>query len=294
MGESARNILITGATGNVGVETLSGFNEIGINHNVFAGVRNIKRAQASLKKHAWLHFREMDLESPACFDDALMNIDIVFLLRPPQLADVPKYFKPFTDAMKRAGVSKVVFLSVQGAEEQSFIPHHKLEKLIVDEGFEFVFLRPAYFMQNLTTTLAHEIKNRQCIFVPSGNLKFNWIDAEDIGLAAANVLSDFDAHANNAYELTGSEFTGFTEVAVKLSAHLGRTISYVSPNLIQFFIAKRKLNIPVRMIFIMIMLHFLPRFGENAPRLTDCVKTLTGKEPNTLAEFIKREGQLLG
>lgn len=105
----------------------------------------------------------------------MQNIDIVFLLRPPQLADVPKYFAPFIRKMKEKDISKIVLLSVQGAENQKIIPHHKIEKLILEEGLEFVFLRPGYFMQNLTTTLLYEIKSENKIYIPSGSLKFNWM-----------------------------------------------------------------------------------------------------------------------
>lgn len=31
----------------------------------------------------------------------------------------------------------------------SLIPHHKIEKRILQHGLRYIFIRPAYFMQNL-------------------------------------------------------------------------------------------------------------------------------------------------
>jgi uncharacterized protein YbjT (DUF2867 family) len=285
----SKNILITGASGNIGTEIIRGLKEINSPHKIFTGDFNIEKSKEILGGHENLQVRHLDFTNPSTFDKALENIDIVFLLRPPHLADVPKYFAPFTAKMKETGISKIVFLSVQGADNQKFIPHYKIEKLIVDAGFEYVFLRPGYFMQNLATTLLHEIKTGNKIFVPSGKLKFNWVDVRDVGLVGAHVLNNFEKFKNSAFEITGSEFMGFKEVADILSKVLGKTIGYESPNLIKFFQSKRKLGVSRPMIFVMIMLHYLPRLGKNLPRLANTVQEITGKQPGTIQEFIERE-----
>jgi len=269
-----KNILVTGASGNIGYETIRGLWEIKTPHNIFAADYKPENAQKVLAHFGGLQYRKLDFAHAGDFDKALEGIDIVFLLRPPQLADIPRYFAPFVEAMKRHKISKVVFLSVQGVESQSLIPHHKLEKLLVEQQMEYVFLRPSYFMQNLTTTLLHEIKTMNKIFIPSGPLKFNWVDARDIGLVAAHVLTDFDRFSMKPLEVTGSEFIGFKEVAQLLSQKLNREIRYESPNLMQFFRAKRKMGVSKAMIFVMIMLHYLPRFGKNLPRLTHVVEDM--------------------
>jgi uncharacterized protein YbjT (DUF2867 family) len=284
-----KNILITGASGNIGVEIIRGLKEIESPHHIIAAGHSLEKTKKALASFHGLEFRKLNFADSTTYENALQNVDIVFLLRPPQLADVPKYFAPFITAMKEKGISKIVFLSVQGAENQKFIPHHKIEKLILNERLEHVFLRPGYFMQNLTTTLLHEIKSENKIFVPSGNLKFNWIDVSDIGLVGAHILNDFEKFKNQAFEITGSEFTGFAGVAKILSETLGKTIRYQSPTLLKFFNAKRKLGISTPMIFVMIMLHYFPRFGKNNPQLTIVVKSITGKDPVTLREFEERE-----
>lgn len=284
-----KNILITGASGNIGYEIIRGLHAIGSPHRIIAADYNISRAREVLSGFLSLEYRRLDFADPATFTDALKDIHMVFLLRPPQLADVPKYFEPFVDAMLEKDIRQIVFLSVQGVENQKGIPHHKIEKLILDKGLDHVFLRPSYFMQNLTTTLVHEIRTRDTIFIPSGRLKFTWVDARDIGLVGAHVLTDFEKHRNQCFEITGSEQKNFEEVAALLSRATGRKISYESPNLMKFFRAKRKLGIQKMMIFVMIMLHYLPRFSKKKSELTDTVQEITGRAPGSLAEFMERE-----
>ncbi len=186
-----------------------------------------------------------------------------------------------------------MFLSVQGVENQKFIPHFKLEKLIIELDFEYIFLRPGYFMQNLTTTLLSDIKHNNRIYIPAAKLKLNWINAADIGKVGAHLLMAFEKFKNRPFEITGNEFMGFDVVADMMTRQLSRKISYVSPNLFSFYRAKRKQGISRPMIFVMIMLHFLPRFKRNEPYLTTIVRDITGDEPNTIKDFITKESATL-
>lgn len=284
-----KNILITGASGQIGYEIIRGLHDIGTPHRIIAAGQNPDRTKEALAGFLTLEYRKLDFTEPDTFAMALQGIDRVFLLRPPQLADVPKYFAPFVDALLEKGISELVFLSVQGVENQKAIPHYKIEKLILEKGLDYAFLRPSYFMQNLTSTLLHEIRYEDRIFIPSGKLKFTWVDARDIGLAGAHILNDFENFRNRPYVITGSEQKDFAEVAALLSEKTGRTIRYESPGLMHFFRAKRKLGIPKMMIFVMIMLHYLPRFSKHRNELTGTIREITGRRPGTLAEFIERE-----
>src|SRR3712207_2021158 len=55
-----------------------------------------------------------DFHDPSGFAGALRGVDRVFLLRPPQLANIRRDFDPFLLAMLRSDVERVVFLSVRG------------------------------------------------------------------------------------------------------------------------------------------------------------------------------------
>ena len=97
------------------------------------------------------------------FEPALKNCQILFLLRPPQISDIEKYFISLIEIAEKYKVDHIIFLSVQGVEKSLIIPPYKIEKLIVESGIPYTFLRSAYFMQNFTTTLHEDLVNKKQI-----------------------------------------------------------------------------------------------------------------------------------
>jgi uncharacterized protein YbjT (DUF2867 family) len=279
-------ILITGSTGNVGREVIKHLLLSSEGAQIIAGVRDLE-GDKKVFANQTISFCRFDFEDQATFEAAFTNCDVLFLLRPPHISNVAKYFKPLIIAAKAFEVKHIVFLSVQGVEKSSIIPHHKIEKLIAESGISYTFIRPAYFMQNFTTTLRKDILEKKQIFLPAGRAKFTVIDASDIGAVCATVLSHPAQHINQAYELTNNEKLTFEEMANKISFAIGSEVKFISPNLIRFFIQKRKEGF----ILVMIMLHYLPRFQAEPP-VTNWVKQLTGKEPKTFDEFASENRSL--
>lgn len=283
-----KHILITGATGNVGREVIRYLSKYRNDCKVSAGVRNIAKARQSLNDFNDLDFRTFDFEDELTYEQAFQSIDSLFLLRPPHISKVDRVFRPMMEMAVKQGVKEIVFLSVQGAEKSSIIPHNKIEKLIRESGPDYVFLRPSYFMQNLTTTLHDDIKNKRQIILPAGKAKFNWIDVKNIGEAAAIVLKNFKKYRNKAFDLTGYENKSFGELCDLINQHIPGNIEYRSVNPLHFYLIKRKSGMPAGMILVMIMLHFLPRF-QSEPEISGFFEKLSGKKPTCLEVFILRE-----
>lgn len=202
-------ILITGATGNIGEEVLRQLSNSNNKSEIIAAVRDVDRAKRRLIHLKSISFRKFDFENLDTFEGAFTKVDILFLLRPPHISDIEKYFKPLIQAAKNVGIQKIVFLSVQGAEKSKVIPHNKIERLIKSFGIDYIFVRPSYFMQNLTTTLLSEIQEQRTITLPSGKAKFNWIDVKDIGEATAVLINSFDEYKNQVFDITGNEHLSF-------------------------------------------------------------------------------------
>lgn len=284
-------ILITGASGNVGSEIIKNIHPKNDQVRLLAGVRENPTEKQNIDKYnvEKIHFDLDDLKS---IEQAFDLTDVLFLLRPPQIADVEKYFQPLIHLAVEKKVGHIVFLSVQGAETSSFIPHHKIEKLIEKSGIDYTFLRPAYFMQNFTTTLRNDLVEKQKIYLPAGRAKFTLIDVEDLGLVAANILKNHTDHVNQAYELTNSEQLSFSEMADILSEILQKKITFISPNLVAFYLKKRRENVPTMFILVMIMLHYLPRF-KSTPKTTDMAEVISGSKPKSFREFAISNQHLL-
>lgn len=277
-------VLITGATGNVGKELIEALGNLNHNLDLFAGVRDLKEDSGKLANKK-IQFSQFDFTDITTYQTALNGCDILFLLRPPQISDVEKYFKPIIQTCIEKEVKHIVFLSVQGVEKSKIIPHHKIEKQIVESKISYTFLRPAYFMQNFTTTLHNDLVNKKRIYLPAGNAKFTLVDVRDIGAVAAAIMTNISEHINKSYELTCKEKLTFSEMARILSDILGTEIQYRSPNLISFFLTKRNENTPIGLILIMVMLHYFPRF-QKEPEITNWIDKITHRQPTTFEQFV--------
>ena len=157
------NVLITGATGKVGyqlLQKLKNSNEV----NIYAAGRNIEKMQAVIDDEEIRYVRH-DFKDKSTYESSLENIDVVFLIRPPAISKVKKYIKPFLEKIKEKEIKKVIFLSLQGADKNIIVPHHRVEKYIENLEIPYTFLRPSFFMQNLSTTHKKEIKDNNEIFI---------------------------------------------------------------------------------------------------------------------------------
>jgi uncharacterized protein YbjT (DUF2867 family) len=283
-----KHILITGATGNVGFEVIRFLEQSGTPNKIIAGVRNIESAKKIFKEFPNIDFVNFDFEQPETFDIALKNIDTLFLLRPPHISNIEKYFRPLIQKVKEHSVNEVVFLSVQGAEKSTVIPHNKIERLIHEYKLDYIFIRPSYFMQNLTTTLLNDIQTKRQIILPSGRAKFNWIDIENIAEAASVLLNRFSDYKNMAIELTGYENEDFYKVVDLVNGSIDTPIHFSNVSPFEFYKIKKKEGLIKGMIIVMIMLHFLPRF-QKKPVISNYYEKITGKKPTSLRKFTERE-----
>lgn len=284
----ATSFLITGATGNIGSELIHALFQLPGDPHVIAAVRDLSRARAQFQAYDQLRFRRFDVQQPETHLPALEGVDCLFLLRPPQISRIKRDLRPLLEAAKAVGIQRVVFLSVQGAERSRVIPHNKIEALIQALEMDYVFVRPSYFMQNLTTTLLPEIQQHQTITLPAGKAVFNWIDVCDIGKATARVMLNFEQYRNQALELTGAENKSFPEVAALLREITGHAIHYRSMNPFRFYFQQRNQGLDGGFALVKTLLHALPRL-QKPPRITDTYTRITGLPPTRLRAFLERE-----
>jgi len=279
-----KKILITGATGNMGQETIRELLKINNeNLEIIAGVRNIAKAKKELSKFAGVKFRKFDFMDNQSMEISLNGINQVLLIRPPAISQVKEYILPFIKMVKMNAVEQIVFLSLQGVEKNTIVPHYKIEKYIKEADIPYTFLRPSFFMQNLSTTHRLEIKENNEIFIPAGNGRTNFIDVRDIAEVAALVLTQ-KGHLNKGYELTGRRGYTYEEIANMLSVILGRKITYKNPSILEFFYRKRKEGMATAKIIVMIGLYTVSKLGK-ANHKTETLKQLIYREPRDFRTF---------
>jgi len=272
-------ILVTGAPGNVGSEVVKGL----IGKAAFRiGAYNVESARTAFgSDQAIVRFDFLD---SATYGAAFAGIETMFLVRPPALSNVKRDIAPALIAAQQAGVKHIVFLSLQGVEQNRIVPHYKIEKLILELGFAYTFLRASFFMQNLSTTHLTEIRDKGVIGVPVGRARTSFIDVRDIAAVAVYALTE-DGHTNKIYTLTGSEALDYYQVSQTMTDVLGRPVRYTNPSVIGFLRNQLAAGRPLGFSVVMAGLYTITRFG-NAKDVTPDVRRVLGREPIPFRQFV--------
>ncbi len=272
-------ILVTGAPGNVGTPLVQELFRLDAPVRVAAW--DVPNAKAALGDQ--VEVVPFDFADPATFG-AFDGVERMFLLRPPAIADVDGVIVPALRAAAERGVRHVVFLSIQGAERNRIVPHRKIEDRLRASGMAWTFVRAAYFMQNLSTTHAPEIRELDEIWVPAGRgSRTAHVDARDVAAVAARALVE-SGHEGKAYTPTGPAALTYGEIALILTTELGRPIRYADPGLLAFWHRLRRRGTPRAMVGVMLGIYTAARFGM-AAGITDDVERITGRPPITFPAF---------
>ena len=274
-------VLVTGAPGNVGTPLVHELARTGASVRVAA--RDVQAAETAFADLPDAEIVRFDLTDPATFD-AFDGVERMFLLRPPAIADVKGVIAPALDAARDVGVRHVVFLSIQGAERNRLVPHRKVEEHLRSNGLAWTFVRAAYFMQNLSTTHAADIRDRDEIYLPAGRRsRTSHVDARDVAAVIGRSLTE-DGHEGHAYTPTGPAALTYDECATVLSEVLGRPIRYADPTPWSYWRRVRRDGMPRGMAAVTIGIYTAARLGL-AAGITDDVARIAGREPIDFATF---------
>ncbi|MCY7413529.1 MAG: SDR family oxidoreductase [Salinibacterium sp.] len=274
-------VLVTGASGNVGRAVAAHLVERG--ESVASAVRDAARTEVIAGTEA----REFDFEDASTWPAAFDGIDRLFLLRPPAIVDVQRHLFPVTDAALERGVRHIVFLSLQGVQFNRATPHHAVEKYLKERSAPFTFLRPNFFMQNLSTTYRDDIRQRGEIFVPASRARTAFVDTDDLGKVSARVFTQ-DGHLGKAYTLSGEESLDYYGVARRLTQVLGYPVRYAAPSAAEYAARLVEQGAAADYIDVQKMIYKVVRMNVSAfPNRT--IRKLTGEPATTFVQFAERE-----
>lgn len=271
--ESFKPFLITGASGNVGGEVLRILRERGAN-GIAAGRRQEKGIV------------ELDFLRPETYGPAVEGCAGIFLMRPPAIANTSETLNRFIDVAYAAGVSTVVFLSVEGADRLRFIPHHAVEQRLLREERDWTILRPGFFAQNLLDAYRHDIVADGRIYVPAGNGRIAFIDTRDIAAVAVECLLHPERHRHQAYTLTGPTAIDFHEVAALLTSSLRREVRYDAASTLGYVNHLLTRGLPTAQVAVQTILHLGLRFGRSE-RVDPTLEQLLGRPGRTIGDFVR-------
>jgi len=284
-------ILVTGATGKIGIELVRQLWARG--EPVRAFDRN--RAHCKAITLPGLDLVEGDFNKPQTVARGLVGVDRLFLLIPSS-SEVEKLQRNFVDAAKRNNVRHIVNLSKLGADERAkgrFQRYHgAVENYIRRSGIPFTFLRPNLFMQSLLD-FRSTISSKGEFYGLAGDGKVSLVDVRDIAAVAVRALTE-PGHEGKTYDLTGPESLTHAEIAEQLSKALGKHVEYVdvAPEVMRE--ALESFGLPPWQADGVIEDYEHYRRGE-AARVTSTVGDLTRTDPTSFFQFVQDyAGRFLG
>ena len=258
-------ILVTGATGNTGREVVRLLGERGV------AWRAASRATG------------FDWTGPATFESAVDGVDAVYLLPPPGVGGRLALLAPLLDAVKRAGVTRLVLLStsVDGVPGQE-----EFHQAVIDAAPEYAILRPSWFMQNFVGThpTARGIREHGELRSATGEGRIGFVHAADIAAVAVETLLVPDA-PNRDYLITGPEALSYRDVAALIDEVAAYPVRFVALTPEQGRARWASFGLPEQAARFAADLD--QRLAEGLEdRVSSTVPDLTGRPARSLREFV--------
>ncbi len=282
-------ICITGAGGTVGREVVKQLELVGVPFRV----AYFSKGKVDTALARGLDAVMIDYNRPETLRVAFQGCDKLFLLGPNALNQTQLELNA-VEVAKAVGVQHIVKQSVMGAEDEGFslaLLHRPVEQAIESSGMAWTFLRPNSFMQNVVTFMSETIKAEAAFYSASGEAKIAHVDVRDIAAVTVTALTE-PGHAGKAYTLTGPEALTYDEMAIALSKVLERSISHISLSPADLKHGMLEEGMPEAIADRMLDLERYYR-EDQASRITNDVKQLTGLEPRRFAQYVQDYASLL-
>ncbi len=227
---STRQIAVIGATGKQGGAVVDALLQQGL--AVRALVRDSGSAAARALNDRGVEIVTGDLANAAALESVLKGVDGVFAMSTPvDGTDVEVTSGiAIADAASRTGVPHVVFSTVGGAERNTGIAHfeskRRVEEHIESLGLHATFLRPVFFMENLTGFGVGVEEGSVVVRLPlPDGIPLQMVAVRDIGRAAAAILKGGTAVEGASVEIGGDALTG-AQIATAIGEHLALPSRY--------------------------------------------------------------------
>lgn len=222
-------ILVVGGTGTVGSHVVR---ELAARD---ADVCVLSRdAARTSRQPASVRIVEGNLLKPATVEQVFAGFDAVFLINAMSQTESTEGLMAVA-GMRRAGVKRVVYVSVQDVETVAWLPHFGskvgIETAIRNSGMAYTILRPNNFFQN-DYWFRDAIVGAGIYPQPLGDIGVSRVDVRDVAeMAAIALVSPNGTHDGQTYDVVGPEVLNGPATAAAWTAALGREVRYMGNDL---------------------------------------------------------------
>lgn len=221
---------VIGATGQQGGAVVDALLPAG--RAVRALVRDLGSVKSRALADRGVTLVRADQEDPDSMVEALRGVAALFMMTtfagPKGTEGEVEHGRAIADAAVRAGVPRVVYSSVGGAERSTGVPHFDSKRRVEEHLMTVIaasFVRPTFFMENLTRLLGSGEGDFVMRLPMPGTVPVQMVAVRDIGVVAAALLIDPTVIEGDAIEIAGDVLTG-DQIADRIAAHLGRPGRY--------------------------------------------------------------------
>jgi NAD(P)H dehydrogenase (quinone) len=279
-------ILVTGATGGLGHETIDALLMTTPATEIAALVRDASKATDLVQRG--VDVRQADYFDHPALVQAFQGIEKVLLVSSVAFTDRVSQHRNVIDAAKKAGVKHLFYTSIQ--RSSNFVMPQVTESDLATEaylkasGLAYTILHNGYYFEGLGYLIGTEVPESE-IRVPAGEGKIAFVKRTELAAATAALLTS-EGHENQSYTLTGSEAYSFHDVARELSALAGRPITYQSIEPAPYIAQKVAAGFPD------FVATFFAQWGAAAEHgmlavKDDTVERLLGRKSMSLREYLK-------
>jgi NAD(P)H dehydrogenase (quinone) len=216
-------------------------------------------------------------EMRAAFEGA----DVAFLVPAEESADRVEQHKTAVDAAVAAGVRRIVYLSfVDASPDATFtlVRHHwETEEHIRAAGVDWTFPRMNLYLDFVPNMVSPDGE----IAGPAGGGRAAVVARADVAAAVAVLLTS-DGHAGKTYDITGREALSMAEMASLLGAR------YRDETIEEAWASRASYGAPDWQVEAWITTYRAIAVGD-LEHVSEDVRHLTGRDPITLAEFLRAE-----
>jgi uncharacterized protein YbjT (DUF2867 family) len=152
---------------------------------------------------------------------------------------------------------------------------------------------PPYY-ENVRALVSHSVAEQNAAFLPwgDGNAVIPLAGAEDVSRVAATLLASPDLPSHNVYSLVSETLT-VNQIVETLGRAIGRPIRYVPITDEQWAEAVKARLSPHALDHLSHLWQYF-RKGKGHHKATDTVRSVTGRDPQTLEEFFRANAESFG
>jgi NAD(P)H dehydrogenase (quinone) len=279
-------ILVTGATGGLGRETINCLLKTTPAAEFAALVRDASKATDLAQQG--IDVRQADYFDYAALVRAFQGVEKVLLVSAVAFTDRARQHRNVIDAAKEAGVKHLFYTSIQRSSD--FVLTEVTESDLATEaylrasGLVYTILRNGYYFEGLAYLIGREVPASEIHF-PAGEGRIALVTRTDLAAATAALLTS-EGHDNQTYTLTGGQAYSFHDIARELAELAGRPIAYHSSEPAPYIAQQVAAGFPEPVANFFAQWGAATRHGMLAGT-TDTVARLLGHQPTSLREYLR-------